>query len=401
MQVVRVPDQISDIKGLDGRLRQIRPVSNRTNFPYQTSRSNGTDVVHTYRTYHPFPQGGRDLRLVFANTWLSASNVEYSQSAVAIKAAIETSAGYVPVYFNGADTAVLGAQARVVISDPIGVVMPVGGSAWVRASYTVASGDKFVLNAVGLGVDGTKDSRVVGTESAWGTGALSGNFSGVYGAAPAAILGTPLVDSAPGIIIIGDSIARGDGDNPSTGSNHTEGGYIRRALYGQLGYTINAISGSDSSAFVFPGNTLRTSLFKYHTHAICEYGINGIGASLDTQKANLLALWTLLANHGLKVFQTTITPKTTSTDSWATVANQTVTANESKRTALNDWIRTCPSPLSGVFEAADIVEVNAQGVQTRNGGFWPAGWTGDGTHPNTAANAAMAACIDLTKMRLI
>ncbi len=63
-------------------------------------------------------------------------------------------------------------------------------------------------------------------------------------------------------------------------------------------------------------------------------------------------------------------PRTTSTDLWTTAANQTPAAAESLRVAVNDWIRANPSPLTGYFEVANLVEVNSSGTFTQDGGRW-------------------------------
>ena len=116
------------------------------------------------------------------------------------------------------------------------------------------------------------------------------------------------------------------------------------------------------------------------------------------------------------MYQTTVTPQTTSTDAWVTTANQTVTAVHARRIGLNDWIRdgapfdtatglavavgatgstivragTRAHPLKGFFEIADIVETS------RNSGIWKAGWTTDGLHPNATGYAAAYLGIDLS-----
>jgi lysophospholipase L1-like esterase len=95
---------------------------------------------------------------------------------------------------------------------------------------------------------------------------------------------------------------------------------------------------------------------------------------------------------GLPVFQNTITPSTTSTDSWATTGNQTPESSNAVRVQVNDWIRTVPSPLSGYFEIADLAET------ARNSGIWKAGYTSDGLHPNATGHSALAAGIDVSKL---
>jgi hypothetical protein len=56
---------------------------------------------------------------------------------------------------------------------------------------------------------------------------------------------------------------------------------------------------------------------------------------------NLVSVWRRLADRGMKVMQTTITPFTTSTDSFTTTGNQTIATDRSSsvRLTINDWIR--------------------------------------------------------------
>jgi hypothetical protein len=112
----------------------------------------------------------------------------------------------------------------------------------------------------------------------------------------------------------------------------------------------------------------------------------------------------------MPVYQTTITPRTTSTDGWATVANQTVVAGCGQpRTDLNAWLRAgapvngsgtpvaigtagavpCPY-LTGIYDAAATVEDATDPTK------WKAATvlTGDGVHPNATGHALMAAAIN-------
>jgi hypothetical protein len=124
--------------------------------------------------------------------------------------------------------------------------------------------------------------------------------------------------------------------------------------------------------------------------AIIEYGRNDIsgGASLASVQSTAVTLWSMFANRGQRVFQTTITPRTTSTDGWVTTGSQTAAAGESVRVAFNAWLRAgapvssgvavaigtsgallagqTGHPLYGVFEVADICE------STRDSGLWKA-----------------------------
>jgi hypothetical protein len=123
-------------------------------------------------------------------------------------------------------------------------------------------------------------------------------------------------------------------------------------------------------------------------------------------EASRLAIIADLESRGVKashIFQTTVTPQSGSTDSWATTANQSFGTGKgpapSERTNFNDWARTNPGGVR-CLDVASAVEVNPAGVLTTDGGYWhtnPGGstasavtWTYDGTHPGAAGHTAMS-----------
>ena len=94
---------------------------------------------------------------------------------------------------------------------------------------------------------------------------------------------------------------------------------------------------------------------------------------------------------GMQVWQATITPRSTSTDSFATTVNQTP-LNAAVLTEVNDYIRTLPSPLAGVIEASDAAS------SARNSGLWKVTGaaqyaTSDGLHPSTDMHVAIAGLV--------
>ena len=98
--------------------------------------------------------------------------------------------------------------------------------------------------------------------------------------------------------------------------------------------------------------------------------------------ADLLTIWALL--QPLSVFSCTVNPASTSTDSFATTANQTTVASNAQRVALNNLLRTSGMS-SGVFDLADVVE------SARDSGLWKApGYTADGLHESQLASLAIA-----------
>ncbi|MBE7196007.1 MAG: hypothetical protein INR66_26450, partial [Gordonia polyisoprenivorans] len=226
------------------------------------------------------------------------------------------------------------------------------------------------------------------------------------GYGPAAILGAAYDPGTP-IGIIGDSIAAGYTDN--------DDGYIVRALGSAFSYQRVAHNSENTSRWYSQSQTRRQSaLTGPCTHFIWEHGINYLSVNLQPFSA---IVWRRLARRGVAIYACTITPQTTSTDSWATPGNQTVGSNESLRAGYNDWLRAGaplnPStfvpvavgtagalvagqaghPLVGYFEIADLAET------ARNSGKWKANYTGDGTHLNATGAAACAAGIDTTKFK--
>ena len=125
---------------------------------------------------------------------------------------------------------------------------------------------------------------------------------------------------------------------------------------------------------------------------INQLGINDFSAVsgvFSVMTNRYTTFWNMLATNGLKVWQTTLSPATYSSDNWATTGNQTI---EYDVTAINNWIRSCPPPLSGYIEVADTV------MTARNSGIWKVngvaqGYTYDGLHPATNGVQAMATAI--------
>jgi lysophospholipase L1-like esterase len=89
------------------------------------------------------------------------------------------------------------------------------------------------------------------------------------------------------------------------------------------------------------------------SNLVFSLGINDINnnRTLAQLQADLLTLWTMQASQGKRVFQLTITPITTSTDYFQTLANQTPTNAQTVRVGFNDWLRDGAPIVSGVAVA--------------------------------------------------
>ncbi len=156
---------------------------------------------------------------------------------------------------------------------------------------------------------------------------------------------------------------------------------------------------------------MRTTRSALATDIFCETGTNDVYSdlvTLATLQTRALATWAQHGQAGGRIWQTTLVPRTSSTDYYATVANQTALSQETVRTGWNSWLydgapmasgvpvavgtagasrcgvydytgtlataASGPSghPLHGVIDTATTVEVNSSGVRTRNGGYWSA-----------------------------
>ena len=174
-------------------------------------------------------------------------------------------------------------------------------------------------------------------------------------------------------------------------------GFIQRSFGGDYGKEVPHVfigaSGETANNFTDQAKTIyRLGLARNCTAALVQLGTHDIfsGRTAAQVQANLQTIYARLRTLGInRIYQTTITPRTTSTDSWTTVNNQTTTnvTHEAERVTLNAWIRANTAGISGFFEVADVVE------SARDSGRWKAGATADGIHPTDAMHTTMAAAI--------
>jgi len=197
------------------------------------------------------------------------------------------------------------------------------------------------------------------------------------------------------LAVLGDSWVQGAGDGNNEGDRMT--GFVPAACtyanggvgvpYMPLGYTGTKLLDSNTAAKVQHRLDVAAAAC---TDVLIEFGTNDLvaaGVSLASMQANYVALAQAIVDRGMRAHGFTVGPRTTSTDSWATTANQTVStgyvadSNGNSGSAslilneFNDWLRTVPAPLTDVVEAADTV------MSAHNSRIWN---VGDGTYTNPA-----------------
>ena len=334
------------------------------------------------RSSHVSREAITSLRVAIANWYVPVGSwVETgSGSSATVTASIEYPSGtFTQVTFSGSASGVV-SDGATLLSDPVSVTIPDNTPFWVRQYWVSTTGvlinpqDVSGAGTVGdgleMGVSGITDKTMSGTVSG------SDNYC-----PPVAIIGTT---TKPSVVIVGDSIAWGEGD--LTGDTTGTFGILGRGLQASYAFTNLAQRGDDTALFI-AGSTRRQALFPYASHLICQYGFNdiyGAARSAATVLANQATIRGYMKGLGSEKFayQTTITPKSTSTDSWATTGNQTADGLNGTRLTVNAGIRG----LAYYIELADQVE------SARDSGKWKVtgsafGYTADGVHPNTAGYA--------------
>lgn len=237
------------------------------------------------------------------------------------------------------------------------------------------------------------------------SGTVNSSFSFAY--APFRVTGIPLNNVYPMQVgFFGDSIADGSGDYQRAQNR----GFIVRALEtAALPFIGHASGGRLGYDFVTPKyHHLTARMFSGITHGIWEFGANDfLTKTLTEMKTSTISGVQMFSERGARMAATTLVPRTTSSDSWATVANQTPLATESVRTGYNDWLRDgapvdedtlvpVATGTSGALRAGDdghplvaYIEVADTVESARNSGKWKAlgtsgrdaSYTADGVHP--------------------
>jgi hypothetical protein len=318
------------------------------------------------------------VQLIYAN-WYGPLEAAVGADAT-ITAAIEYPAGtFTQVLFSGVAAGTIPNGSNL-ISDPVTVSIPKGATFYSRSYYTNTAGIPYsgVGSNTSNGEAATFAASGVVDQTMGGTVAVT---SGAVGYGPVAILGQTTV---PSFFLIGDSKGQGISDTPVAVGGTSAVGELARSFGDGFPHINAGISSSAAYSMVVAGQRVnRSALGLYCSHVLCQFGINDLSASYSaaTVLADIQTIRNLYPNRPF--FQATVAPKTTSTDSWATVVNQTPFAQEAERVALNALIRSGVAGHSGFLEIADAVE------SARDSGKWAVGYTSDGIHENTTGYVAV------------
>jgi lysophospholipase L1-like esterase len=293
-------------------------------------------------------------------------------------------------------------------SDPLNIDLIQGQYLWPRTFLTVNAvslGYPYTFPSslsFGEGVDFSASNPVDNRNA--GTITVAGNKT-CYG--PSAAVGVANGTRAPIVGVVGDSIVTGTGDSSPNVYPDYRLGWLTRGMAGRTPL-IQTCRGGDVTAGV---RSRRRTHLNLCDLVVCATGRNDLGTVTALQlEANWILLWRTLAAVGVAVWQSTITPRSSSTDNWTTLANQTTDSSNPVRTQANDWLRAgapldanfnplavgtsgallagnINHPLAGYLEVADWVE------SARNSGLWVTNFTADGIHPTAAGHIAASATV--------
>ncbi|KQP39671.1 hypothetical protein ASF44_08035 [Pseudorhodoferax sp. Leaf274] len=310
-----------------------------------------------------------------------------------VEAAIEYPIGTTSTRFkwSTANSTVIPAGETSALSDKLAIALPKNAEFMIRIYWTCPNGLIWQSSPSGgfypLVNDTARGEGYVYAVSGLantvtGVGAVSGGTSGGDGIrfGPCAIV-SDIVE--PTIGIIGDSRTTGASD--SYGDATGDLGVVARSIGPNFGY-IHVGKHSDGADKFIASSTRRRELMQYVSHIICEYGINdvvGAGRTWTQLQASLNTI------HGYfpdkPVWQTTLNPWTTSSDSWATTAGQTKGAWATRYDEVNAGIRAGGVGAGRVFDIASIAEsAIGSGLWRVNGTANYA--TNDGAHETFAMN---------------
>lgn len=213
--------------------------------------------------------------------------------------------------------------------------LPAGGSSNGGTGVTSSNNGEYAVN----NGDFTAGGRI-----------QNGNQTSVY--APVAVLGLDPRKVHRSLGIVGDSIANNTAD---TAFGAAIGGFLKRVVLNQIsnrvydtgiqplmGHINVAIGGETAATFAGPGGMLRTSIVSLCTTIVSDYGTNDLGAGTNsaTIASYIATIGQRFTGMGRNFRQTTILPKTSSSDGWQTLANQSISGStaEGYRRQLNAWI---------------------------------------------------------------
>lgn len=314
------------------------------------------------------PASGNILGLQLALPGFGFINPEtVLPAAYTATVAIEYPAGvFTPVTVNGSRTMSVTPSKQLYYFDFTPISIPAGAEFWLK-TYVQWSGTFWLTGLCACVIPGDWTYRGVGlTDQTLTTTTFLPQSPAGFG--PVCYAAFDRTQNA--LVVLGDSIAFAAADVPQQNTNYY---FIERAMAGQIPVLNTARSGDSMGDLANTQLCHELLAFNRSTRVLCEMGGNDIfgGTSAATLQTTSQTVWAPWLAQGFKVWQSTIPPRTTSTDNWATTANQTLVSApyEAQRLIYNAWIRANWQSLglSGYFDFAHAVDPTDSGKWSVDG----------------------------------
>lgn len=381
------PVAATPVKGGGG---QWLPVGMRGGFA--SSSETLVDGNQYVATKHAFWNGRRAvtrLRVFYANALVNGAGESSSGlSEITVQCRVEDSAG------NQFQLQCQGQDSRAIAP---------GELVYFEGETELDPDEKYFVRTFREAAVGAVVPRGVQVASEWGEGRVQGNnrsatlaaFTGTITStdatvfAPWAVVGLAAVSNERTIAILGDSIADGSNENLGAGDGDAKGnrGYLTRGLAAANRHFLKlTMPGSLIAAFQGSAFVLRRQLLAYCTDIIFQAGENNVAPGFASLSAAYeAAVDELRANHpGKGIVGTQLLVRSTSTDSWATEANQTAQHSATRSSMRSFTSGLVGSKLDGVIDGYQFIRGTAGDKWIVNGAAnYP---TTDGLHPSAATH---------------
>lgn len=384
---------------------------------YAGTTGSRTDVQNQVRNGHYIgPSDVSDIQIGVIGFYTPQNNNTGDKAignSFSYEAAIEITSPAVTrnTYFGENKTVTVSDTSPLILSNPVNVTMAAGTQFYTRQGFILsAAAEKFPAYIRGS-VNATNVLSPISTSQISATGALTipggGTSANFCRPQPAVILGIPK-DPIPAVLVLGDSIAEGTGD--AVASARGGSGFIRRGLEMVNGYSMpwhfQAVPGLSLDGSNLSLSPMTRDTWKYCTHAILQLGINNLSgsetlSSMQTKTTALLnELKRTIGPYGkpLHVSVTTMTPRTTSSNSFTDAAGQTVATSYFTSGGIRDQYNSWLLSLVGGNLVDNVIDLREATQDPGDHTKWfttgasnfP---TSDGTHPASGMVTRMAQVI--------
>lgn len=368
---------------------------------YLLSARNGVMVTTTgnssqsiRRTYTNGAVAVKNLEMALANWHVTPDGEQLPDNdELRLRVSIEYPIGSKPTHLkvDGSDSLVIPAGRTIVAKDLSGLIIPAGEKFYVH-TFVSAYKDDSLTGRLPVGrfyVHWSQNRDMYEKNGTDLTDQSGGQSTGT--AAPAdlyshlTLTGESIYnDRKPSLLIVGDSISYGFNEHLAMKGDNTGavGPYERWAAANGVGaFNLSVPSKKASNWAGFENGAyprLSAVLNGFTNSCVLALGRNDLAnqtaeeliESIDSIKRFLIS------KYGITSIPITVTPASSSSDSWATVENQAANGNDAARIAYNDYVRG----LDSFLEITNTIE------SSNNSGKWKAGsLTSDGVHPSTNA----------------